>query len=165
VFTLSNARSIQVPYPILMPLHAMPRQIKLKQGLTQRTPHQRTTGPDCLLCSDIINARLQCWIDLHQIHCDKTSALVNALCNEVSFSQCQASSNRCPSARSPHWIQRVDIEGEVNRRIVANVTKSHFHDSADTVSRIKLSALNSQTQNVNIPVNIMHTKCLNTLLP
>jgi hypothetical protein len=53
----------------------------------------------------------------------------------------------------------------VNRRIVANVTKSHFHDSADTVSRIKLSALNSQTQNVNIPVNIMHTKCLNTLLP
>jgi hypothetical protein len=38
-----------------------------------------------LLRTNIINARLQRRIDLHQVHSNQASSLMNTLCNEVAL--------------------------------------------------------------------------------
>lgn len=107
---------------------------KSKQALSQRTSHQRATTSHGLVRAYVVDSRLQSWVDLDQIHGHEAASFVDALGNVVTFAKCETASNGRASAGCPHGIQSVDIEGKVDRRIVSDVTESHFHDFANTVT-------------------------------
>lgn len=65
----------------------------------------------------------------------------------ITLSQCQASSHWRSRARSPLRIQRIDIKGQMDRRIGPDMGQRHLHDTPDTM-----------------PVNVVHAKCLDTVL-
>ena len=59
---------------------------------------------------------------------------MHALGDVVAFPQGQAAAHGGAGAGRPLGIQGVDVEGEVDGGVVADVSEGHFHDSADTVS-------------------------------
>lgn len=101
-----------------------------QQGVAQRTPDQTTACPDGLTCAPL----LQTGIDLDQIHGDQLAGLMHTLCDIVPFSEGQTSAHGRARRWRPLRIQRVDVKGEMDRRIRPDVTEGHFHDAADTVA-------------------------------
>lgn len=60
--------------------------------------------------TNIINTRLKRRVHLDQIHGDQTSSLVDALGDEITLSQCEATADGCAGAGCPHWIESVYVE-------------------------------------------------------
>ncbi|KFY53514.1 hypothetical protein V496_07524, partial [Pseudogymnoascus sp. VKM F-4515 (FW-2607)] len=62
------------------------------------------------------------------------ATLVHALGDEVALAQGEAAAHGGAGARCPLGVERVDVEGEVDGGVGADVGECHFHDLADAVS-------------------------------
>lgn len=59
---------------------------------------------------------------------------MHALADEVALAQGQAAAHGGAGAGRPLGVQAVDVEGEMDGRVVADVGEGHFDNAADTVS-------------------------------
>lgn len=76
---------------------------------------------------------LQAGVHLHQIHRHQVARLVHTLADEVTLAQRQSTTHRGTRARRPLRVQRVDVERQVDRRVIANVRQGHFDHAANAV--------------------------------
>lgn len=67
---------------------------------------------------------------------------MHALADEIALAQREAASHGGAGAGGPLRIQGVDVEGEMDGGVVANMGEGHFDDAADSVSILSVS-LNS----------------------
>ncbi|KFZ03956.1 hypothetical protein V501_09274, partial [Pseudogymnoascus sp. VKM F-4519 (FW-2642)] len=65
---------------------------------------------------------------------DEATSLVHALGDVVALAKGEAAADGGPGAGRPLGVEGVDIEGEVDGGVVADVGEGHFHDFADAVS-------------------------------
>jgi len=72
-------------------------------------------------------------IDLDKIQSNQRSSFRNTLANKVALAQRETTSYSGTCARSIDGIQRVDIEGQVDRRIATDPAECHVHDLANAV--------------------------------
>lgn len=89
---------------------------------------------------------------------------MDTLADEVSFAQSQTPTHRRTRAWSPLRVQRIHVKGQMNRRVVANMSESHLDHAADSVSTSCQCSLQGQLWQ-DIPVDIVHTERLDSMLP
>jgi hypothetical protein len=99
----------------------------LQQCLSQSTSRDATANPQGFKLFDV-------GINLHEIHSDKLASLMHTLSNEVSFSKCQAAADGRASTEDKGRVESVDVEGEVDWCIGAEVGESLVHYFADAVA-------------------------------
>ena len=100
-----------------------------QQRVAERALDQRAAGPHRLLRA----GRLQARVDLDQVHGHQAARLGHALADVVALAQRQAAAHGRAGAGRPLRIQRVDVEGQVDGRVGADVAERHLHDAADAV--------------------------------
>lgn len=106
----------------------------LQQALTKRATHQRASRTDSLVGAKVINSWLKGWVDLDQVHGDEATGLVDALSDEVPLSQGETATNWSTGGWCDNWVKSVDVEGEVDWGVGADVGECHLHNASDTVS-------------------------------
>jgi hypothetical protein len=72
-------------------------------------------------------------VDFDQVDSYQAAGLMYALADKVTLPQRQTAANRCSRARRPHRVERIDVKGQVNRGIVADMCERHFDDTPDSV--------------------------------
>ena len=70
----------------------------------------------------------------YQVHSDQTARLMHTLGDIIALAQRQAAADGGACAGRPLRIQAVDVEGQVDGRVGADVPERHFHHAADAVS-------------------------------
>lgn len=105
----------------------------LQQALTKRTTNQRASRADSLVGTKVVDSWLESWVDLNQVHGDEAASLVDALGDEVSLSQGKTSADWGTGGRSDDRVESVDIEGEVDWGVGADVGECHLHNASDAV--------------------------------
>lgn len=100
-----------------------------QQRVSQRAANQRAAGADRLRGTD----RIQAGVDLDQIHGNQVTRLVHALADEVTLAEGQTATHGRACAGRPLGVQGVDVKGQMDGRVVADVSERHVHHLADTV--------------------------------
>ena len=119
------------PPPLDMPHPSLPPSLfHSQQRIPQRTPDQTTTRPNRLLSALLLQTR----IDLDEIHRDQLPALVDALGDVVALAEGQAAADGRPRGGCPLGVEGVDVEGEVDRGVGADVGEGELHDAPDAVA-------------------------------
>lgn len=108
---------------------------------------------------------------------------MHALGDEVALAQGEAAAHGGAGARCPLGVERVDVEGEVDGGVGADVGECHFHDLADAVSvgagllaggslskvlRTKVEGGGGGERGgggIGLLVDIVHAECLDAVLP
>lgn len=108
--------------------------IRLQQTLAQCTTHQTATSAHRVASANICLAGNEFRVHLDKVHGDQVACLVDALGNVVALAQRQTTTNGCAGGGGPHGVKSVDIKGQVDGRVVANVGKGHFHNAANSVA-------------------------------
>lgn len=104
--------------------------ISLQKSITERTSYQRASGANGLGGTYGFQAR----VHLDQVHGHQVARLVHALADEVTLTQGQSSTDGGASAGGPLGVQRIDVKGEVNGSVVANVGQGHLDNTANSVA-------------------------------
>ena len=89
----------------------------LKQSIPQRTPHHPNPSPNRLPRPP----RLQRGINLHQIHSHQLPRLSHTLGDIIRLPERKPAPNRGPRRRRPLRVQRVDVKGEMDGGVGADV--------------------------------------------
>jgi hypothetical protein len=76
----------------------------------------------------------QLGVHLDQVDGDEVACLVHAFADEVTLAESEATADGCAGAGSPHGVEGIDVEGEVDGGVVANVSEGHLDDAANTVT-------------------------------
>jgi len=112
-------------------MHALtiPKSLQSQQRIPQRTPHQRAARSDRLRRPHSLQAR----IDLHQIHSHETSSPMHALGDIIALTEGQAPAYGRAGAGGPLRVEGVDVEGEVDGGVGADVAEGHFHHATNPI--------------------------------
>lgn len=102
----------------------------LQKRIPQRAPHQAQASADRLGGA----AGLQAGVDLDEVHGDEAAGLVDALGDVVALAEGEAAADGGAGAGGPLGVEGVDVEGEVDGRVGAEVAERELHDGADAVS-------------------------------
>lgn len=113
---------------VSFPLH-------LQKRLAQCASHQGGTSADGV--SSRLGSQLR--VNLDEIDGNEAAGLVDGLADVVTLTEGQAAAHGGAGAGSPHGVEGVDVEGQVDGGVGANVGEGHFHDAADTVAIVNLS--------------------------
>lgn len=104
----------------------------LQEGLTKGAPHQGAAGTDSVLLS--LRAIGELGVHLDQVDGHEVAGLVNGLADVVTLAEGKATSDGSAGAGSPHGVEGVDVEGQVDGGVVANVGEGHLDDAANAVA-------------------------------
>lgn len=102
----------------------------LEQGVAQGAADERAARADGLAGAH----RGQAGVDLDQVHGDQVAGGVDALGDEVALAQGQAAADGRAGAGRPLGVEGVDVEGQMDRGVVADVGEGHLDDAADAVA-------------------------------
>lgn len=102
----------------------------LQKRIPQRAPHQAQPSTDRLGGAHGLQAR----IDLDEVHGDEAAGLVHALGDVVALAEGEAAADGGAGAGGPLGVEGVDVEGEVDGRVGAEVAERERHNGADAVS-------------------------------
>lgn len=106
----------------------------LQEGLAEGAPHQGAAGTDGVLLGLVAVGELG--VHLDQVDSHEVAGLVHSLADVVTLTEGEAASDRSASARSPHGVEGVDIEGQVDGGVAADVGEGHLDDAANTVAMV-----------------------------
>jgi hypothetical protein len=73
-------------------------------------------------------------VNLDQVNGNKVTRLVYALADEVTFTESKTAADGCTGAGSPHGVEGINIEGQMDGCVVADVSEGHLDDAANTVT-------------------------------
>lgn len=104
----------------------------LQQRLAQGAAHKRAAGADRLLGTGL--GGRQAGVDLDQVNGHQVASAVDGLADVVTLTEGQTTTDGSASAGSPHGVEGIDVERQVDGGVVANVGKGHLHDAANTVA-------------------------------
>lgn len=113
-------------------IYSQTKVYRLQQSLAKGTAHQRAAGSNSLLRSGFSSSKAG--VHLDQVNGNQVASCVDRLADVVALTQGQASSDGSAGARSPHGVEGIHVERQVDGGVVANVGKGHLHDATNSVS-------------------------------
>lgn len=103
----------------------------LQNRLPERAPHNTTPRPNRLRNPQL--PRHDLGVHLHQVHRHQATRVVQRLANVVALAEREPPAHGRAGRGRPHGVQGVDVEGEVDGGVGADVFRCHLDDAADAV--------------------------------
>mgnify|MGYP005988308413 CR=1 FL=1 len=109
----------------------------------------------------------QAGVNLDQVNGNEAAGLVDRLADEVTLTQSQTTTDGGTGTGSPHGVEGVDVEGQVDGSVGTDVSEGHLDNAANTVTSKLLVILFNNAPSVtgsNIPINIEHAESLDVVV-
>lgn len=104
----------------------------LQKSLAEGAAHKGAAGADSFLGALLGGG--QAGVDLDQVNGDEVAGGVDRLADVVTLTQGQAAADGGAGAGSPHGVEGIDVKGQVDGGVGANVSEGHFDDAANAVA-------------------------------